>query len=521
MPGSGKIIALGGGKGTVTNVTGTSPVTSSGGATPAIGISGVTGEQGNGALLQLSTGTVNSNRVAKFDANGNTINSSTSDDGTNVTFTEPALMPAGSATLPAVSYSAEAALGLFRSSAGVEGLSGSFSMTGGFVIAPLATPGAPVVTPTNGVGTTWTYKIVASDVNGTTAASAAGSTAAGAATLDGTHFNTITWSAVVGTATYKVYRTVVGTSPNTTGLIGTVNSGSALSLVDNGLAGDSSTAPVSNTTGQINSSGTNTLQINGGDQTLQMINADGSYFAGQGNNGTRIAGTGVVNASAKYYGWSASGANQAIDTFLTRGGIATVQLGNANAASPVNQTLRSQGSRGGTDTDVAGSNFTFQPGTGTGAAAISKILVRGPAIGSTGTTAQTQIQREVICHTKTGLTNNTATAIVTLATVSGGFASCQLQYTIEASDGTDFQCETGVATVAAVNKAAALTIGTVSKTDTSSAVSSGTLTVTWTAVANATSIDFKVTSNSSLTTTTNRVIVKVLNLSYVSDITLD
>jgi hypothetical protein len=50
----------------------TSPITLS---TNALSISGVTGEQGNGALLQLSTGTVNLNRITKFDTNGNTINS--------------------------------------------------------------------------------------------------------------------------------------------------------------------------------------------------------------------------------------------------------------------------------------------------------------------------------------------------------------------------------------------------------------------------------------------------------------
>jgi hypothetical protein len=50
----------------------TSPLTLS---TNTLSISGVTGEQGTGALLQLSTGTVNLNRVTKFDTNGNTVNS--------------------------------------------------------------------------------------------------------------------------------------------------------------------------------------------------------------------------------------------------------------------------------------------------------------------------------------------------------------------------------------------------------------------------------------------------------------
>src|SRR5208282_5134765 len=54
-------------------LTATSPATISAGG--LIAISGVTSEQGNGSALQLSTGTVNLNRVTKFDTNGNTINS--------------------------------------------------------------------------------------------------------------------------------------------------------------------------------------------------------------------------------------------------------------------------------------------------------------------------------------------------------------------------------------------------------------------------------------------------------------
>lgn len=57
----------------ITNVTATSPVISSGGNTPVIAISGVTAEQGNGAKLQLSTGSTTTNDCVKFDANGNTV----------------------------------------------------------------------------------------------------------------------------------------------------------------------------------------------------------------------------------------------------------------------------------------------------------------------------------------------------------------------------------------------------------------------------------------------------------------
>jgi hypothetical protein len=55
--------------GTVTNVTATGPLTSSGGATPNISAT----YQGNGAKVQASTGSTTTNDCVKYDANGNTI----------------------------------------------------------------------------------------------------------------------------------------------------------------------------------------------------------------------------------------------------------------------------------------------------------------------------------------------------------------------------------------------------------------------------------------------------------------
>lgn len=58
------------GGGTVTSVTASPPLASSGGATPNISVSS---SQGNGSLLQRSTGTTTTNDCVKFDANGNTV----------------------------------------------------------------------------------------------------------------------------------------------------------------------------------------------------------------------------------------------------------------------------------------------------------------------------------------------------------------------------------------------------------------------------------------------------------------
>jgi len=107
-------------------------------------------------------------------------------------------------------------------------------------LGALATPALPTVTPQGTAGATaYSYVIVALAQNGVSAASAAGSTAIGNATLSGTNTNRIVWVAVSGATAYRIYRTVGGA---TQGLIATV--GATTTIDDTGLAGDSSTAPV-------------------------------------------------------------------------------------------------------------------------------------------------------------------------------------------------------------------------------------------------------------------------------------
>lgn len=80
-----------------------------------------------------------------------------------------------------------------------------------------------------------------------------------------------------------------------------------------------------------------------------------------------------------------------VDTILTRGGAAaTWQLGAANAASPVAQTLQAQGSRPGTDVNTAGGGLTIHSGIGTGNVGTSTFTLQGIIGNATSTTtAQT------------------------------------------------------------------------------------------------------------------------------------
>lgn len=82
------------------------------------------------------------------------------------------------------------------------------------------------------------------------------------------------------------------------------------------------------------------------------------------------------------------------DAFLGRTAAATWRMGNSNSATPVAYTLTiGESSRGGTDTDVAGANGTVRSGNGTGAGTASIFNIATPTVGTTGTTAQTYVNR--------------------------------------------------------------------------------------------------------------------------------
>lgn len=130
----------------------------------------------------------------------------------------------------------------------------------------VADPAIDAVTPQGTPGsTTYGYKIVGVTANGNkTAASAEDTTGTGAATLNGTDFNRITWTDVAGAESYEVYRTTGGA---TQGLIGTVASG-VEQFDDTGLEGDSATPPATNGTGtgaaqEVHAHGRRSVQVSG------------------------------------------------------------------------------------------------------------------------------------------------------------------------------------------------------------------------------------------------------------------
>jgi hypothetical protein len=126
-------------------------------------------------------------------------------------------------------------------------VAGSQVSTGSLTVGQLATPSAPTVQQQGTPGsTTWGYKVSALDEQGETLASSETQITDGAATLNATDYNAISWSAVTGAASYKVYRSTAGGTPATTGEIGETQD---LSLDDTGLSASGS-EPTANTTGQ-------------------------------------------------------------------------------------------------------------------------------------------------------------------------------------------------------------------------------------------------------------------------------
>lgn len=139
-------------------------------------------------------------------------------------------------------------------------------------------------------------------------------------------------------------------------------------------------------------------------------------FRIQGANAVSIQGVGILpNAAAATYTLGSNSApftslTLAATTSTTGGAVLTspssanLQLGAANAASPINQTLSVQGSRAGTDSNVGGGALTIQSGIGTGIGTVSTLSLKSPVAVASGTGAQTLV---------TGLAINVGTAVLT------------------------------------------------------------------------------------------------------------
>lgn len=189
---------------------------------------------------------------AATDGDGTHFNVKVTYLGTTVTFKNVNISGTSDNTSLVVGTDDGRLVQLTKLAAGRPDNAGAVALAGGGDGAVLDV-GTPTVTPQGTPGSTsYSYKVVAIAGGGkTTAASAAGSTSAGNATLTGSNFNRVQWTAVAGAQSYDVYRTVSAGTPSSLGKIGSVSAGATMQLDDTGLVGDASTAPSSNTTANI------------------------------------------------------------------------------------------------------------------------------------------------------------------------------------------------------------------------------------------------------------------------------
>lgn len=108
---------------------------------------------------------------------------------------------------------------------------------------------------------------------------------------------------------------------------------------------------------------------------------------------------------------------------------AILQLGAADSATPVAQTLTAQGSRGGTDTNVAAPNMTIAAPLGTGTGTPSALVITTPTVAASGTTQQTAATRLMINSTASTFAN----PVIVEPTASGGANAFKVDTTSGAS----------------------------------------------------------------------------------------
>ena len=213
---------------------------------------------------------------------------------------------------------------------------------------------------------------------------------------------TIGTTSISGGATTQVLFNLGGVISSDSGLTYAGSSGilTAGGIIRTSSAGSPSNPSISvgNLTTGLNSASTTGigLTVNGTNRFDYGITNGAGYATI--NAGITIIQSGATSYLAVYGGnielpsnvsltWSSNtGATGPVDTLLSRGGVANVQFGAANAASPVAQTLSFQG---GTGTNTASVNTTIIGSLGTGTGTNGDIILQTGVKTTTGSTQAT------------------------------------------------------------------------------------------------------------------------------------
>lgn len=113
----------------------------------------------------------------------------------------------------------------------------------------------------------------------------------------------------------------------------------------------------------------------------------------------RIGANGLLLRSDKTIQWSSNTTSSVADTWVSRGGAATVQLGQADAAAPISQSLQVQSVSAGTS-NTAGVNFNINGSRGTGTGVGGSLVFQIAPAGSSGTAQNAYVTAFTIAATK-------------------------------------------------------------------------------------------------------------------------
>jgi hypothetical protein len=168
----------------------------------------------------------------------------------------------------------------------------------------------------------------------------------------------------------------------------------------------------------------------------------GSTFGSQyvSSSGARADNIGLCTWSTGAFSWTSGNLNTAKDTFLTRSTKntgANIQLGAADAASPVAQTLSVQSVVAGTTGNVAGQPFTITGSQGVGSGAGGSLIFQVAPAGSTATFTVTFTNGSATIN-GTGLptTAGTAVAFTTTGALPTNFAINTTYFVLAGSTST-------------------------------------------------------------------------------------
>jgi hypothetical protein len=351
-----------------------------------------------------------------------------------------------------------------------------------------------------------------------------------AATLTGTA-NQVVVTNGGGTITLSTPQSIgTGSTPTFAGMsLGTSNLSTVGNIsLDGSAARDATVARAAsgagvNLTVQAGGSQSGSTNQGGGSLILSSGISSGNVRSGikfqtttQGSSGTSDASPAVVAAlfsnsstnpvfalggGSNGASYSTTGAPVGSNAFLVHGNIAggfgSYRHTTSNTAGN-SLTVQAAGATSGA-TDKAGGDLILVSGVSTGTGGSNIRLQTYTRALSTGTSDNTATDRIIVTSPKS-ITDGSATTLVSLTLAAGSTTGGCLRYTIEVTNGTDFQVETGEVFISGYNKAGVFGV-TATEVNSQQNLSSGTLTTAW-AISSANPAVVSVNADTSLTATT-------------------